>query len=236
VQSDQQVEQLRNELSSFSHRCRNVLNGMKMSLYFMRRGAENPLPQWWEGLERNYRGIEQLLDHVQAIYRPISLTLIRGTFRCLVQDRQKPWCDWFASGNGSMEIVPPEQESAGQFDPMYLAMGFDALVRWRASILVAGQSARLSWRAADGEFQVTWQESGETMPASTSPSAPVCLGSHLPCMPHMPLALPLLARIMTAHSGKLQWSREPQFHTLLSWPLDQLSALPSAPEGEMLLV
>ena len=75
VQSDQQIQQLREELGGFSHRCRNLLNGMKMSLYFMRRGAEQPLPQWWDGLEQNYRGIEELLDQLQAIYRPISLDL-----------------------------------------------------------------------------------------------------------------------------------------------------------------
>src|SRR5262249_5849987 len=127
-------------------------------------------------------------------------------------------------------------ESAGQFDPMYLAMGFDALVLWRASNLFAGQSARISWRAADGEFQVTWHESGDPAPASIQPSVEVCAGSTSPCMAHLALALPLLARIMTAHSGKLHWSREPQFHALLSWPLDQLSALPSAPEGDLLLI
>jgi len=40
VQSDRQIQQLREELGGFSHRCRNLLNGMKMSLYFLRRGAE----------------------------------------------------------------------------------------------------------------------------------------------------------------------------------------------------
>ena len=38
VQSDRQIQQLREELGGFSHRCRNLLNGMKMSLYFVRAG------------------------------------------------------------------------------------------------------------------------------------------------------------------------------------------------------
>jgi hypothetical protein len=230
VQSDQQVKQLREELSSFSHRCRNLLNAMKMSLYFMRRGAEQPLPQWWEGLERNYRGIEQLLDQVQAIYRPISLTLINGTFRCLIKDRQQTWSEWFARGSGNLEIVPPEQESACEFDPMYLAMGFDALARWRASVLLPGQSARLSWRASGVDFEVAWHERGGTAPASTSPSPQTSPDSPSPCMAHLPLALPLLARIMTAHRGTLNWSRQPDFHAVLSWPLKPSSTITPAPD------
>ena len=194
VQSDRQIQQLREELGGFSHRCRNLLNGMKMSLYFMRRGAEQPLPQWWNGLELNYRGIEELLDQLQAIYRPISLTLVRGAFRCLVQDRQRLWSDWFASGCGTLEIVPPEQESAGEFDPMCLTMGFDALARWRASAVSAGQSARISWRTGDDQFEVSWHESGGT--ARADPAARANQSGFT-----VPLGGPPAARLATLGSG-----------------------------------
>ncbi len=225
VQSDRQIQQLREELGGFSHRCRNLLNGMKMSLYFMRRGAEHPLPQWWDGLELNYRGIEELLDQLQAIYRPISLTLVRGAFRYLVQDRQRLWSDWFASGCGTLEVVPPEQESAGEFDPMCLTMGFDALARWRASAVSAGQSARISWRTGDGQFEVSWHESGGTAHAPIRPPGQTSPGSPSLWAAHQPLALPLLARVMTAHRGTMEWSREPEFHALLRWPLNQSDRL-----------
>lgn len=224
VKSDQQIQQLREELGGFSHRCRNLLNGMKMSLYFMRRGAEQPLPQWWDGLELNYRGIEALLDQLQTIYRPISLTLIRGTFRCLVQDSQQLWSDAFAGGCGSLAIVPPEQESIGEFDPMYLRMGFDALARWRALAMAAGQSARISWRTGEGQFEVSWHESRSTSPAPIGSSGQTSPGSPSPWAAYQPLALPLLARVMTAHRGTLDWSREPEFRALLRWPLNQTSA------------
>ena len=226
VQNDQQIQQLREELGGFSHRCRNLLNGMKMSLYFMRRGAEQPLPQWWDALELNYRGIEELLDHLQAIYRPISLTLIRGTFRCLIQDRQKLWIDWFASSCGTQEIVPPGQESVGEFDPMYLTMGLDALVRWRASAIAFGQAARITWRTREGRFEVSWQEVGATASTPSRPCTQTSSDSPSPWGAHQPLALPLLARVMTAHRGTMEWSRDPAFHALLRWPLNQSSEQP----------
>ncbi len=225
VQSDCQIHQLREELGGFSHRCRNLLNGMKMSLYFMRRGAEHPLPPWWDGLEQNYRGIEELLDQLQAIYRPISLTLVRGGFRCLVQDRQGLWSDWFASGCGTLEIESPEQEAEGEFDPMCLTMCLDALVRWRAAVISAGQSARISWRTGDGQFEVSWDESAAPAPALIRPPAQASPGSPSLRAAHQPLALPLLARVMTAHRGTMEWSGKPEFHALLRWPLNQSDRL-----------
>jgi len=221
VQSDQQIEQLREELGGFSHRYRNLLNGMKMSFYFMRREAEQPLPQWWGRMELNYRGIEELLDQLQTIYRPISLTLVRGLFRFLVQDRQRLWSDWFAPGRGTLEIVPPAEESAGEFDPMCLAMALDALVRWRGLAAPAGQSARISWLTANGQFEVSWHEPGGTADSRNGTPVQTGPGSTSFHAAHQPLALPLLARVMTAHNGTLEWSREPEFHALLRWPLNQ---------------
>jgi len=225
VQSDRQIQQLREELGGFSHRCRNLLNGMKMSLYFMRRGAEQPLPQWWDGLEQNYRGIEELLDQLQAIYRPISLTLVRGAFRCLVQDRQHLWGNWFASGCGTLVIVPPEQESEGEFDPMCLTMGLDALARWRASALALGQAARMTWRTGDGQFEVSWDESAIAATSPIQPPRQASPGSSSLLAASQPLALPLLARVLTAHYGTMEWSGEPEFHALLHWPLTQSDRL-----------
>jgi hypothetical protein len=228
VQSDRQIQQLREELGGYSHRCRNILNGIKMSLYFVRKGAQQPLPQGWDGLEQNYRGIEELLDQLQAIYRPITLTLVRGAIRCLVQDRQRLWNDWFTSGGSSLEVVPPQQESDGEFDPMCLTMGLDALVRWRSAAIAPGTSARISWRTGDGQFEVSWHESGATAPAPIQPPGPCGPVSPSLLAASQPLALPLLARVMTAHRGIMEWSGKPEFHTLLRWPLTQPDCLQTA--------
>src|SRR4051794_29215659 len=59
VQDDRKIAQLREEISGFSHRYRNLLNGMKMSLYLVRRGADQALPALWANVEQSYGGIEQ---------------------------------------------------------------------------------------------------------------------------------------------------------------------------------
>ncbi len=230
VHSDQQLRQLREELSGYTHRCRNLLNGMKMGFYFVRRGAEQPLPEWWDGLERNYRGIEELLDQLQMIYRPITLSLVRSKMGCLIQDRQRIWSDWFGSGCGTLDIArSPLEESAGEFDPMCLTMGFDALARWRAAALSPGQSAQLSWGTRDGQFEVSWIEHAGKVTTVDRPQTSSVAGSSSPWSARQPLALPLLARVMTAHRGTMEWGMEPQFHTRLRWPLnlsEQLNKVP----------
>ncbi len=220
VQNDRRIEKLREELGGFTHRCRNLLNGMKMSLYFVRRGAECPLPPWWDEVERNYQGIESLLDELQSIYCPMFLTPICARLGSLVHDRWPVWSDWFATAGASLSIVPPAHETPGQFDPMYLCMGLDVFVRWRASAISPEKQARLIWRTANSQFEMCWQELAlanrphDRTSGATERRASSCG----PCTPS--LALPLLARVMTAHQGTMQWSHEPDFRVQLRWPLN----------------
>ena len=60
-------------LSSFNHRCRNSLNGIKMSLYLFKREVGGPMPGELGELERSYQQLEVLFDRLQMIYRPLSL-------------------------------------------------------------------------------------------------------------------------------------------------------------------
>jgi hypothetical protein len=219
VGSERQLGLLRQDLSGFSHRCRNLLNGVKMGLYFVRRKAARPLPPWWDDVERHYQGIEGLFDQLQTIYRPISLTLICAPFGSLVQDRQQIWSDWLASRGGSLHTLSPHREAAGEFDPMYLSMALDSLVRLRAAVAPAGQIFQLSWRSCKLGFQVAWREpavnagSSGFAPATTDDSTSGC------CADLPKLALPLLARVLTAHQGTMKWSREPEFRVEFAWPL-----------------
>ena len=221
VGSDRQIQLLRQDLSGFSHRCRNLLNGMRMGLYFVRRKAVRPLPSWWEDVERHYQGIEGLFDQLQAIYRPISLTLVRAPFGSLVQDRQQIWSDWLSRRGGRLETIPPQRDSAGEFDPMYMSMALDSLMRLRASAAPPGQNVQLSWGACKLGLEVTWRELAVDAGSSGRVLAGVD-GSACGCYVVPPkLALPLLARVMTAHQGTMQWGQEPGFHVVLRWPLVQ---------------
>ena len=221
VQSDGQIEQLREELSGFSHRCRNLLNGMKISLYLVQKTAEQPLPSSWTDVDENYRGIEQLFDQLQSIYRPLALTPIRATLGSLVQDRRRTWDDWFDSVDIPLLIGPPSHESVGEFDPMCLTLGLDAFVRWRAWAMPSDRQARLTWRTGDGQFHVRWEEKSRpevpnSKASSSGAAAADCAGTAV-----RSLGLPLLARVMTAHHGSMEWSREPDFSVTLRWPLCQ---------------
>jgi hypothetical protein len=230
VQDDRQTEQLREVLSGFSHRCRNLLNGMRMSLYFVRRGADEPLPPRWAEVEQTYRSIELLFERLQSIYRPMSLTLVRAPFGSLVRDRERKWREWIEAGGGTLEILPPARESPGEFDPMNLGMGLDALVSWRSLFHAPHQSARLSWRTGEGHFEVNWTESPPPRPGAcvtNSPGGPKPIPSA--ATTHS-LALPLLARVMTAHHGLLNWDPRRDFEVTLRWPLVQ-PRRPEAPSG-----
>ena len=215
VQDNRKIDQLRDELSGFSHRCRNLLNGMKMSLYLVRRGADRPLPAWWVDVEHSYGGIEKLLDRLQLIYRPMTLTLVRAPFGSLVQDHELHWREYFRACGQPLEIAPPDQESSCAFDPMLLSGSFDAFLRWRASMVHPGQRACLSWHTTDTQLEVSWSETAIKATATrTQRHAHTSISD-------LSLALPLLARVITAHHGTIQLSPSAEFKVLFTCPLEQ---------------
>jgi len=217
VQAEPQIEQLRHGLSEFNHRCRNLLNGMKMSLYFLRKAEERALPAWWMEVEESYRSIELLLDTLQRIYRPMPLTAIRASFGSLVRDRQRRWRERIEAGGRTLHILPPVEEQAGEFDPNCLGMAIDAIVDWRRKAMPRDRQARLRWETTDGFFKVSWEEQaggedGRSLSPSGSTSIPAAFTT-------AELSLPLLVRVLTAHAGVVSWRHEPEFQLHLRWPL-----------------
>jgi hypothetical protein len=225
VRHERQIAHLRDGLGDFSHRCRNLLNGMKISLYFLRKGGVQSLPPWWGEIEDGYRGLEGLFDTLQRIYRPMPLTTIRAEFGSLVRDRERTWTSMFGRGGQGLVLVPPKTEEAGHFDPNCLGTALDAFVHWRAHAGAHGRGARLHWRTVDGHVLVAWEEPA---PSGGGERADLAAGERWmstgPCSTEE-LSLPLLARVMTAHGGVLRWTREPEFQVRLRWPL--VVALPS---------
>ena len=215
VQDDRKIAQLREEVSGLSHRCRNLLNGMKMSLYLVRREAAEPLPALWANVEQSYGGIEQILERLQMIYRPMTLTLVRAPFKSLVRDHEPEWHGLFEAPGRSLEIVRPAAEAPCAFDPMLLSGAFDAFLRWRATLVHPLQPVRLSWRTSDDQLEVSWNE-------FTSEASSNCQQRHEQNPPAgLSLALPLLARVIRAHHGALQLSTTPEYKLLFTCPLVQ---------------
>src|SRR5947209_20312309 len=117
VQNERQTEQLGEGLRPFSHRCRNLLSGMKMSLHFVRRGSDKPLSERWTEVEQTYATIEQLFDRLQSIYRPMKLTLVHARFASLVEGRAQVWHEWLGVGGATLVVSPPEDDNFCEFDP-----------------------------------------------------------------------------------------------------------------------
>ena len=107
VQDEKDTVELREMLSGFTHRCRNLLNGMKMSLYFVRREANGPLPRPLTEVEHTYGSIEHLFDQLQQIYRPVTLTPVSADFGSLVGDRERGWREAFPRAARSWTSFPP---------------------------------------------------------------------------------------------------------------------------------
>ena len=49
-----------------------------MSLYLFRREARGDVPDCWDEIEAIYQQVEHLFDHLQSIYRPMALTMVRS--------------------------------------------------------------------------------------------------------------------------------------------------------------
>src|SRR5262249_1748191 len=167
-----------------------------------------------------YQEIERLFDHLQAIYRPMMVTLVRSPLGRLVADHTPKWRSWLQSHGRTMRLDPPRQDPPGDFDPLQLGMGLAALIAWRAETEEAGRQPRLSWRIDEGFFEVCWDEARRSSPLRRRDRQSRRSTRSTASGQVIPLAIPLLARIVTAHGGCLESAHEPStgFCMRLRWP------------------
>ena len=148
----------REMLSSFNHRCRNSLNGIKMSLYLFKRELGGPAPGNLGELERSYHRLEVFFDWLQMIYRPPAMTLVRSPLGRLFDERVASWRLRFCTHGRTLVLVPPPDDLPGDFDPMFLGLGLEAIIEWRAEVCEPNAKVALSWRIKDGLFELRWEE------------------------------------------------------------------------------
>jgi hypothetical protein len=213
-----ELENAKQILRRFNHRCRNSLSGLKMGLYLSQLEVEGPMPRCWTELARSYGEIEQLFDRLQVIYQPFSISLVRSSLGLLVAEHLPAWRSSLSATGRTLDAIPTGHDASGDLDPMYLGMGLDAFVAWRAEAGVPECSCRLSWRLAKGWFEVSWREArpkdefrGRECHSSAARPPRSCLCANS-------LALALLARIVAAHGGSLQTTNDPVFSIKLGWP------------------
>ncbi len=197
-------------LRGFCHDCRNDLNSLKLSLYLARRGAEGSDPSIWDEFEPRYRAVECLFERLQAIYWPMVPETVRLPLELLVEERRPGWVESLSRNGRALGLDPPEAPTVGDFDPIRLGQGLDAFVSWRAAVGERGRPARLRWGAEAGQFHLVWSE----------PGARALEARDAADDQREPLALPLLARIVSAHRGAVEVTSDDGLQVHLRWPLD----------------
>lgn len=219
VQDRRKVEALRSHLSGFCHRCRNSLNGIKLSLYLFRRQARGRVPECWSELESTYQQVEDLFDALQAIYRPMAIARVRLDVESLIAEHLPKWRSWFESRGLAIRLQGPEEPVPGDLDPVQLGAGLDAVARWRAEAGTTGTVARVGWSARDGAIELSWEESA---PGSADAADRASTGPGEDRRPAGPpvdsLALPILARVVAEHGGRLQIGTLPGLSLRARWP------------------
>ncbi|HWE36132.1 MAG TPA: hypothetical protein VG406_06120 [Isosphaeraceae bacterium] len=196
------VQALYEMLGEYCHELRNRLNGIKISLFLARRQACPLSSPAWAEAELRYRAVEELVDRLQMICRPLDVFAITLDLSGLIAERLPYWCrDLDARGRRLVPEAPPAP-ALGRFDPARLAQGLDALVAWRARAGDPDTTIRLRWGADQDHLSLEWHEPEGTDPLDATDD----------------LALPILARIIAAHGGRCQLTAEPGLRLRCRWP------------------
>lgn len=205
------VSALHEIMGGFCHQCRNILNSLKLSLYLANRDASASTIPGWSDLEGRYRSVELLFDRLQTLCRPMNLSSIHASLALVVQDRSRAWTEAMATRGRTLTLVPPTGSDVGDFDPVRLPEALDAFVLWRSHAGEPGQPATLCWAAVDDRFELTWSEPSAWGLGETGAGGPPDRADAL--------ALPLLARVISAHRGSLTLSLRDGLHLGACWPL-----------------
>lgn len=206
----EQVCYLHGIIGSYCHQSRNILHTLKLSLYLARRDLPATSLEPWSHFEPGYQKIEQLFERLQTICRPMTLSKIVAPLSLLFDDRRPSWTATMAARDRTLEMIAPKEPAVGRFDSIRLGDAFDAFIAWRSEAGPSGGHARLSWAARGGRFVVEWDE------RITDDS----FGGPVPEEEMSSLALPLLARVVSAHGGSITFKEPGTNHLEICWPLD----------------
>jgi hypothetical protein len=206
----ERIKALHGILGDFCHVFRNRINGIKLSLFLARRQEQGPAGTAWDDLESRYRAVEQLIEHVQWICRPLPLRPVRLSLCDLIAERAPCWTRTLEGRGRRLVLQPPGEASVGEFDPSRLSQGLNEFVAWRARAEPGGTAVLLRWGVDGGELTMEWDDPDSLTPdlAARCPGAPP------------PLALPILARVMTAHGGRLTLEPGRGLRVRCQWPAE----------------
>ncbi|MBX6311996.1 MAG: HAMP domain-containing histidine kinase [Isosphaeraceae bacterium] len=195
-------------LGEYCHQARNRLNSLKLSLYLARRLAIAGDMNLWKEIDRRYAACEQFFDQLQTILRPMRLVPIQLDLGRLIEEWLPEWIRRLGARGIDLEAIPPLEPVLGSFDPQRIARGLDALISWRAAAARTGSRIQLTWWSTDNLIYLSWRE----------PDAEGLEDDSGDLEGAADLALPLLMRVVSAHSGMLELRLDSGLHLDLKWP------------------
>lgn len=209
VADPEDSESLHRILGIYCHQSRNLLHTMKLSLFLAQRCSPPAETDTWGRLEKEYLAVEHFFDRLQLVCRPMAVNPVRMPLSLLIEDRLADWTSRLAERGQRLEVIAPDEPAVGEYDPARMAQGLDAFIAWRGDASGGGGLTLLRWGVDAGHFHLDWDE-----PDAEDRDAP----DERLQLPEG-LALPLLARVITAHAGTLEVTVQDGLHLRLRWPL-----------------
>jgi hypothetical protein len=219
-------------LGPFCHECRNILHGLKLSLYLAGRKADPSEEGPWKEMEARYSTLETLIDRVQQISRPSPFQPVRLPLHLLFDDRRAVWDRELAASGRRLAFKPPAAPVVAVFDPCRLGRAFDDLVAWRARQGAPGSALTLSWFVNEDSICVEWSEcagSGQRdrQGRTGCPGSQSLPNAGRACEPDADgpdplslLALPLITRVASQHGGAVETDDRKGWRLGFRWPRD----------------
>lgn len=204
------LEVLQRFLDRYLHRARNRLNTIRLALYMARRSLGRDHADL-APMEAAYEDLQKFLEHFQRFTLPLELTLVEGPLerflstqvaefqsRCMLDRERLPY----------IELDPDPRVRPRKFDPNRLGPALLEYLQSVAADPMRSDSIRLRTEHRGPDLIVT------TSSESTSEPPPV------PDQPTLAskLAIPWLARVVTAHGADFAYHPEPGIEWRIRWP------------------
>ncbi len=191
-------------IGEYFHQCRNRLNSLKLSLYLVKRQADGELSDAWSCLDRHYGELEQKVDTVQRLCRPMTLSRVRIGLELLIDDRRSAWTEVWTARHGTLRFVGPPGPVVARLDVDRLGHALDAFVAWRAEQGGEALDVTLRWWSESGDVRLSWEESpGAADPDPAEDSR---------------WSLPWLIRVIAEHGGETEVRDGEGWRLALRWP------------------
>lgn len=210
------AENLHSVIRTYCHQVRNHLNSLKMSLYFAKRGSSAEGSPAWSHLNTQYQEMEQWLERLQMLCRPLSLDLYELPFDLVIEEHRKRWVESAERAGGTLAVAPAEISASVRIDLGKWAQVLDDLAEWRFRAAPRGTKFQLDWKLDGNVLAFRWSESsgrllepsveGFTQDPEQGP------------LSREGLVLPMIHRLAVLHGGSAELSVEDGWRLTLRLP------------------